>query len=352
MVSEAASSEEVDAPAEPTPDATPPAAGGPVRVALQELATLEAPIAMANRAGDAALYIAERAGRVRALDGGKLRPEPVLDISANVSTDSERGLLGIEFSADGSVLYVSYTDAAGDSRVDAHPIEQGRADPQRSRTLIQVDQPASNHNGGNIALGPDDQLYLALGDGGGAGDPLEAAQDPSSQLGKLLRLTPDVATVASGLRNPWRFSFDRETDDLWIGDVGQNEIEEIDRIAFDDLEGANFGWDIFEGTQPYEGGDAPEGYVPPVFEYRRNEGACSVTGGYVYRGNAIPTLRGRYVYSDYCDGRLLALDARDQKLRPQELGPTVEEIVSFGEDADGELFALSLAGPVYRLVGE
>ncbi|MBA3622356.1 MAG: PQQ-dependent sugar dehydrogenase, partial [Euzebyales bacterium] len=291
--------------------------------------------------------------------------------SRRTTIDGERGLLGIAFSPDGDTLYASYTNRDGDSRLDAYRMDGGRAAPGSRRELLAVAQPFSNHNGGNVVTGPDGMLYLGLGDGGGSGDPDGNAQDLGTLLGSLLRIDPGGGgdgrpygipdgnpfvdregarpeIYAYGLRNPWRFSFDRDTGDLWIGDVGQGELEEIDHSPEGQAAGVNYGWDRFEGTRPYEGG--PRGALAfPVFEYSHDEG-CSVTGGYVYRGRALPALRGAYVFSDFCAGGLRALRPRDgQAARAVDLPGKVSSVVSFGEDAAGELYVLSLDGPVYRL---
>ncbi len=342
-----------------------------VAVRLAEVATLDAPTALAVRRGDDAVYIAERGGRIRVLRRGAVAPKPLLDISGDTTVDGERGLLGIAFSAAGDELYVSYTDPAGDSRLAAYRMDGDAVDLRSRRELLRVEQPFANHNGGNIAVGPDRLLYLGLGDGGSAGDPQGNGQDLGTLLGALLRIDPrgdpyriprdnpfvDRAGARPeifvyGLRNPWRFSFDRATGDLWIGDVGQGEIEEIDVLPAGKAAGRNLGWDLFEGTRPFEpAGDPPDDLVAPVAEYGHSDGRCSVTGGYVYRGEAIPALRGAYVYGDFCGGQIVALAQRGGTLGDQaDLGITVEQLVSFGEDRDGELYVLSLAGPVYKLV--
>jgi len=341
------------------------------QVGLKQIAVLEEPLAMAVRADDSALYIAEKSGRVVALREST-DPEVVLDISDEVSLGAEQGLLGLAFSVDGDFLYVDYTDTNGDTHVAEFTVRDGEIDPSTEREVLFVGQPFSNHNGGELVFGPDGYLYIGLGDGGSAGDPMGNAQSLQTLLGKILRISPrpaegpytvpddnpfvDVAGArpeiwAYGLRNPWRFSFDRQTGDLWIGDVGQDAWEEIDFEAAGSKGGLNFGWDLFEGTHPFEGElDSPE-TVPPVHEYPLNGSTCVVTGGYVYRGKDIPALAGAYVFADFCLGRLDALRLRDGH-EPQvvELGPIIENLASFGEDANGELYALSLSGPVYRLV--
>lgn len=338
-----------------------------VEVDLERVAQVDSPTALAVRSGDAALYVAQRAGTVRAVRNGDVDGDPVLDITGDVSTGAERGLLGLAFSTDGDVLYVSYTDPDGHSRVDAVDMDGTTADGGARRNLITVEQPFGNHNGGNVVVGPDGMLYLGLGDGGSAGDPQGNGQNADSLLGSLLRLDPDDGSApddnpfvdgggarrafATGLRNPWRFSFDRETDDLWIADVGQDRIEEINVVSPDDAAGANYGWNIFEGSESFQGGDEPDGYVGPVYEYPTREG-CAVTGGFVYRGGAIPELQGAYLFSDFCAGRIQGLRVDGGEVVDEaDLGISSDNVVSFGEDADGELYVLSLGGAIDRIVG-
>jgi glucose/arabinose dehydrogenase len=340
--------------------------------ALERVATLEQPIALAVRSGDAALYFAEKSGRVVALRGER-DPEVVLDLSGEISFGGEQGLLGITFSPDGDLLYADYTDTEGNTRVVEFKVLADRRIDPTARELLFVEQPFSNHNGGAIAFGPDGYLYIALGDGGAAGDPNGNAQSLSTLLGKLLRISPEPSGASAytipadnpfvgrdgarpeiwayGLRNPWRFSFDRRTGDLWIGDVGQSTFEEIDVELAGSSGGSNFGWDSFEGTARFEGDAVVEETVLPVYQYSHDGSVCAVTGGYVYRGEAIPDLQGAYVFGDFCGGRLEAIRLRDGgATEPVRLGPTVPNLASFGEDADGELYVLSLPGDVYRLV--
>jgi glucose/arabinose dehydrogenase len=336
-------------------------------VRLEPFVQLEEPIALATRRGDDTLYIAERVGRVRAVIDGQVGQRPVLDISDSITVGGEQGLLGVAFSLDGNVLYVSYTNIDGDSRVDAYPVRRGRAVPSRRRELLAVEQPYANHNGGNVLLGPDGMLYVGFGDGGAGGDPQGNAQNPQTLLGKLVRLDPRDGFAARGnpfvgdddfrseifalgLRNPWRFSFDRTTGDLWIGDVGQDSVEEVDVVGRAHAAGANFGWDLYEGSQPFEGTTPPPHHVTPVIEYETGADGCAVTGGYVYRGTAIPALRGAYVYSDFCGGWIRAVRVHDGKVVQQVELAEASAVASFGEDADGELYVLSLDGPVYRIV--
>jgi glucose/arabinose dehydrogenase len=309
---------------------------------------------------------------VRVVEDGGLRPEPLLEVET--TTESERGLLGLAFSPDGSHLYVSYTNLEGDSRLEEYAMGEGATeiDLASRRTLVRVDQPFSNHNGGHVAFGPDGLLYYGLGDGGGSGDPEGNAQDTSTLLGAVLRIDPRAQGEAPyaipadnpfaggggrgeiylyGVRNPWRFSFDRATGDLWLADVGQNAIEEVNRLTPEAAAGANLGWPALEGSRPY-GGDPPPGAVPPIYEYTHDEG-FSVTGGYVYRGEAIPALGGAYVFADLGTARLwaLAVDPGGAGAERVDLGVGVDEgtLVSFFEDAGGELYVISIAGTISRL---
>ena len=357
---------------EPPATSAPPARLAQARVDLERVAVLEQPLALAVRSDDPALYFAEKVGRVVALRDGRAEPDVVLDLTAEVSLGGEQGLLGLAFSPNGRFLYVNYTDMQGDTHVTEFRVKGGGVEPGSRRDVLFVDQPFSNHNGGNLVFGPDGYLYVGLGDGGSGGDPAGNAQSISTLLGKMLRISPrpsggkpyaipgDNPFVgregarpeiwAYGLRNPWRYSFDRATGELWIGDVGQNAREEIDLEPAGSRGGLNFGWDRLEGTLPFEG-EAPSNGVPPVFEYPLEGGGCAVTGGYVYRGEDIPDLVGAYVFADFCLGRLEAFRLRSGLARQhRELGPVVSNVASFGEDAAGELYVLSLSGPVYRLV--
>ena len=341
-----------------------------VRVALTEIGTFEEPVALVDRRGT--LHVAEKTGRVLALTQGE--PRVVLDMTDLTRSSGEQGLLGLAFSPDGALMYVSYTDTDGDSRVDEYVMEGDEADPASRREILFLDQPYPNHNGGHVAFGPDGLLYLGYGDGGSGGDPQRYGQDPGTWLGKLLRIDPRPSggqpyTIppdnpfadgslalpeiwSTGLRNPWRFSFDPATGDLWIGDVGQNAVEEIDLVPAADGagRGTNFGWSAFEGSEPFnDDEDAPDQWAP-IYEYRHSDGGCSVTGGVVYRGSAIPALRGAYLFGDYCSPGVVALvvdggQVADAALIAEDPG----RISSFGTDAGGEVYVLSLSGPVYRV---
>lgn len=354
--------------AEPAP---PPAAPASLDdITLEEIAVLEQPLDLASRPGDARLYIAEKTGRVRVVEpDGAVAADPFLDLSDRVSTDSERGLLGIVFAPDGSRFYAHYSDVDGAGRLASWALAGGSLDPASEIEHLVVAQPFSNHNGGQIAFGPDGLLYWGLGDGGSGGDPEGNGQDPSTLLGSILRIEPladpaepyrippDNPFVGDpdaraeiwiwGLRNPWRFSFDADGG-VWIGDVGQNALEEVDFLPAGSAAGANLGWNALEGTVPFAG-DAPPDAIPPVFEYGHDVG-ISITGGFVYRGSAIPALAGRYVFGDFGSGFVAALAREEGAWRALRLPVEVPQLASFGQDAEGELYALSLAGPVYRLL--
>ncbi|MCU1369736.1 MAG: sugar dehydrogenase [Ilumatobacteraceae bacterium] len=338
-----------------------PPADGPL-VDTVMAASVHEPIDLVQRPGDDGhLWLAERAGRIRRLevgdDGASLSPagDYALDISDQTTTDAERGLLGIAFSPDGGKLYVSYTDPAGNTQVVSYELAGDEVITTSRSVVFEQDQPFSNHNGGHIVFGPDDQLWLGLGDGGAADDPGNRAQDPDTYLGKMIRIdseTRDPEIVVSGIRNPWRFSFDTDGS-LWIGDVGQNAVEEIDRLPADGIEGTNLGWSGYEGSEPYLDGEGrrPDAAVPPVFEYPHQNGNCSITGGFVYRGKAIPALEGAYLFADYCAGRLRAVRLAEDGTLDQELdlGVDVSHPVSFAADAGGEPYVLSQDGNIVRL---
>jgi glucose/arabinose dehydrogenase len=349
-----------------------------VRISLTKLADLDRPTALSVLPGDETLYVTEKVGRIRAVRNGELDPEPVLDISDQVGSDgNEQGLLGMTFSPDGTHLYVDFTDPDGNTRVVEYTVADGAIDSRSARELLTIDQPQSNHNGGALAIGPDGFLYIGSGDGGGAGDFGSGhaeggnGQSTDTLLGKILRIDPDGSgsepysipadnpfasgggrpeIFATGLRNPWRFSFDRTTGDLWIGDVGQNEWEEIDFVAAGQGAGDNFGWSRLEGTHGFSG-DAPDPTTPPIFEYSHSgTGGCSVTGGYVYRGRAIPELTGAYVFADYCTGKLQGLtQSAGTTTAERLLDANAAYISSFGEDADGELYVLSDTDGLFRI---
>lgn len=335
------------------------------------LTGLDEPLALVAAPGDPSgrLFLVEKGGRVRIVRDGQLARAPFLDLSDRVSSGSEQGLLGLAFHpkyAENGRFYVNFTDRKGDTRVVELRVAAGdpdRADPATERELLFVDQPYANHNGGHLVFGPDGRLYVGLGDGGSAGDPKGNAQDPKRLLGKMLRLDVDAAAPSPevwqlGLRNPWRYAFDPKTRDLYIADVGQSDWEEVNVVPFAAAAGANFGWDAVEGMghcfEPQRG-CRPDRFVAPVVEYDHRTG-CSITGGAVYRGHALPELDGIYFYSDYCTGILRGFRFRDGKVEDHwdwkaALDPREQlaRVSSFGEDAAGELYILSLDGTVYRV---
>ena len=359
--------------------------GAPGTLGLEPVASgLSSPLFLTAPATDSTrLFVVEQTGRIRIIKNGVLLATPFLDLSDSISTGTEQGLLGLAFYPDYATsgrFIVSYTsphgtEAGGTSilaryRVSAAP---DVADPTTGVTLLSIDQPYSNHNGGMIAFGPDGDLYAGFGDGGGGGDPLPTGQDRRDLLGSMLRL--DVSGTGGyaipsgnpyessgtfrhelwnyGLRNPWRFSFDRLTGDLYIGDVGQGAREEVDVQPVASAGGENYGWNTMEGLTCYNAPTCDQtGMTPPVLDYDHGQG-CAVTGGYVYRGAAIPELQGHYLYGDFCGSWVRTFQWQNgQAVNQQDratLAP-VQVITSFGQDAAGELYILQQSGQVYRIV--
>jgi glucose/arabinose dehydrogenase len=343
---------------------------------------LSSPLQITHAAdGSKRLFVAEQDGLVRIIRKGALRSTPFLDITSLTEASGEQGLLGLAFHPNYSTtgrLFVNYTDLNGDTVVAEYRRAKqnpGRADPKSARVLLTIDQPFPNHNGGDIKFGPDGYLYIATGDGGSAGDPMDNGQSLSTLLGKLLRIDVDSPSGGRaygipadnpfvdregarpeiydyGLRNPWRFSFDRATGDLWIADVGQDRYEEINVARSPNTAGLNFGWNIMEAHACYEPSDGcrRKGLEMPVAAYPHSKG-CSVSGGFVYRGTSQPALSGGYFYGDYCSGIMWALNAK----RPNKDGPAVvlrsgHNISTFGENEAGELFMADLSsGEIFKL---
>ena len=366
--------------ADATPSATPaPIAAIPPPLALKEVAGgLAAPINI-TATPDGWLLVNERAGRVMAVDPSTGEQSIALDIGDRVLGQGEQGLLGLALHPDwpdAPRAFIHYSDRNGDTvlaevtatATDAPPV----LDPGSERVLLRVDQPFANHNGGQLAFGPDGYLYMALGDGGSGGDPHGNGQNPHALLGSILRIDVEVpdgygipadnpfADGASGapevflygLRNPWRFSFDAVTGALWIGDVGQNAYEEVDRIDPTTDAGANLGWNVMEASHCFNAVVcASDGLVLPITEYGRDHG-CSVSGGYVYRGADTPGLTGWYLFSDYCSGSLVGVPSDvDGIVAPRALLETGLSVSTFGQDADGELYLADIAGgTIYRIV--
>jgi glucose/arabinose dehydrogenase len=330
-------------------------------VELEEIGAFEQPVYVAQPPAGGDLFVVEQTGRVQRVpeEGGD--PEVFLDLSDQVVCCGEQGLLSVAFAPDyedSGLLYASFTDTEGDTRVIEYRSRGGEpVDAGDGTEVLAQDQPYANHNGGLVLFDPDGRLLLGLGDGGSAGDPERRAQDRSTLLGKLVEVDTsgdgDHRIVAVGLRNPWRYSFDRETDDLWIGDVGQQEFEEVNGVAAGEEQDANFGWSAFEADARFNSDQEAPGHVPPVFAYGHDEG-CSVTGGYVVRDPELESLYGRYLYGDYCAGQLRSFTAEpgEKATDDVELGVEVPGLSSFGEDVDGHVYAVSVEGPVYRLRAE
>ncbi|HVL80858.1 MAG TPA: PQQ-dependent sugar dehydrogenase [Actinomycetota bacterium] len=355
----------------PRPTPAPGPSLADARVGLTQVANLNQPLAMQVAPNDDSLYVAEKGGRIRVIRGGQVESSAVLDISSEVSTGGEQGLLGLAFSPDGQYLYVNFTNRDGNTVIREYRWANRRADVSTARAVLGLNQPRANHNGGDLQFGRDGKLYISTGDGGGSGDPDNNAQDLGNLLGKILRIEPRPAGSqaysipadnpfvgrtgargeiwAYGLRNPWRFSFDRANQDLYIADVGQNAVEEVNWRAAASRGGENYGWNRLEGSRQFQG-SAPADHVLPIYEYERVAGHCAVTGGYVYRGQRIPALAGAYVFADFCKGELRAfVQDGGRAVGHRSLGVNAAQVSAFGQDAVGEIYVMSLAGPVYRI---
>jgi glucose/arabinose dehydrogenase len=354
------------------------AAGRGVR--LVKIGDFEAPLYVTAPPGDRRrVFVVEQAGRIMVVRGGKQLPTPFLDIRSKVTSGDEQGLLSLAFAPDyaqSGLFYVYYTEKSGtESMWEYHRASDDTADPNSARLVLRMDDPEPNHNGGLMIFGADKLMYVGTGDGGGGNDQHGArgnAQSLSSLLGKILRIDPHASgarpySVPSsnpfvgrsgargeiysyGLRNPWRFSFDSATGDLSIGDVGQDEVEEIDFVRKGRARGTNFGWRPWEGRRRNFDEPAP-GAVFPVITHTHAAGFCSITGGYVVRDKGVPGLYGRYVYGDFCNSRLRVATLRvGRRVQSRTLSgvPTISGVSSFGEDAAGRVYVTSLNGPVYR----
>ncbi|MEO8193576.1 MAG: PQQ-dependent sugar dehydrogenase [Gemmatimonadales bacterium] len=348
------------------------------KLALREVANgLNSPVYLASPPGDARLFIVEQPGRIRIAENGQLLPTPFLDISSRVLSGGERGLLSVAFHPQyrtNGFFYVYFTGLSGELGIERFTVSSNanQANASSAKVILTVPHPRSNHNGGLAMFGPDGLLYLGLGDGGGGGDPDLNGQNRNTLLGALLRIdvsNGDPYSIPSGnpfagrtdarqelwaigLRNPWRFAFDRTAGTLYIADVGQGLWEEVNVVAATRA-GVNYGWNIMEASTCYQASTCNRaGLELPVIEYGHGDGACSVTGGSVYRGSALPELAGHYFYADYCLGwiRSFRFDNGTAADRKQWDLPSIGLIQSFGEDASGELYVMSSSGRVYQFV--
>lgn len=336
------------------------------------------PVYLTSPGGDSRLFVVEQAGRIRIVKDGKTVEEPFLDISERVRSGGEQGLLSMAFHPEyktNGQFFVNFTDRQGDTRVERFRVSSNpdRADESSSKLVIGIDQPYSNHNGGLVMFGPDGMLYIGMGDGGSGGDPHRNGQNRTVLLGKILRLDvtrgdpysipqgnpyaggsagrPEIWAI--GMRNPWRFAFDRSAGLLYVADVGQNEYEEID-VEPMTRAGLNYGWNIMEADHCYRNDSCDRGgLVLPKVTFDHSGGACSVTGGFVYRGRAVPSLAGHYFYSDYCAGWIRSFRFANGAVSERTTWnvPDLGHVVSFGEDASAELYILTESGRVMKIVG-
>jgi glucose/arabinose dehydrogenase len=347
-----------------------------VVVSVTQFAQADQPIAFAMRADDPTMFVVEKAGRIRSLRDNVFDETAVLDITARVDSQNERGLIGLAFPPKRSdVLYINYTDKKGVVNISEVPFDGKRADINSERVLLKIPKPFNEHNAGTLSFDNEGLLYIAIGDGGGSGDPKGNAQRSDVLLGKILRIDPKPSAelpysippsnpfaratlagtrsarpeiLALGLRNPWRASVDPTTGDIWVPDVGESDFEEINRIPKGS--GAlNFGWNLRQGKAQFKG-PRPKGAVDPVFDYPHADNRCAVVGGGIYRGSKIVGLQGRYVFGDVCSGQLQVLDGTGPgKGTSADLGARVSYLTAFGTTNDGELIAMSLEGGLYRV---
>ncbi|HSP17421.1 MAG TPA: PQQ-dependent sugar dehydrogenase [Thermoanaerobaculia bacterium] len=345
------------------------------QVALEQIASgLEMPVAITN-AGDSRLFFTLQRGQIVVWDGTRVLPTPFLDIRPLVFCCGEQGLLSVAFHPryrENGFFYVYYLDRNSDINIARYSVssDRNRADPNSSRILLTMNhRQFGNHNGGQLQFGPDGYLYAGTGDGGGAGDPLDNGQNLSSPLAKLLRIDVDSAFPyaippsnpfhneiwAFGLRNPWRFSFDRLTGDLWIADVGQGAWEEVDFQPATSIGGENYGWHLMEGKHCFRPStNCNNGTLTlPIAEYDHSDGSCSITGGYRYRGARFPRLQGLYIYGDYCNGGIWAVMQQGNGWTVRQLLAKKMAITTFGEDSNGELYVADYgSGTIDRIIDE
>ncbi|MFL5543899.1 MAG: PQQ-dependent sugar dehydrogenase [Gemmatimonadaceae bacterium] len=351
-----------------------------ITLGVEEVASgLENPVYLTAPAGDPRLFVVEQPGRIRIVDNGRLLDRPFLDITSKVGFGGERGLLSVAFHPQyrtNGFLFVNYTDKSGDTRIERYTVsstDRNAANPTSAKLILAIDQPYSNHNGGMNLFGPDGMLYIGMGDGGSQGDPSGNGQNRNALLAKLLRVNVDRGDPyvvpsgnpyaqgggrgevwALGLRNPWRFAFDRTSGLLYIADVGQDKYEEINIVPMATA-GINYGWNVMEGPDCYRPRQCSRsGLHVPEFSYEHGDGTCSIIGGFVYRGRKIPEIAGEYFFSDYCKSWVRSISVVDGKVRAShqwlDAGGGRGSIASFGEDAAGELYICSSNGRVYRII--
>jgi glucose/arabinose dehydrogenase len=319
------------------------------------------------------MYVVEQDGKIVMMTDGQ--PGAVaLDMTDLTSADGERGLLGLAITKDGALAYVNYTNNDGNTRIDEYSVDaDGTFDKATRREVLGFDQPYPNHNGGDVVFGPDNMLYIGTGDGGSGGDPDRRALNPGELLGKMLRIDPHASAGAAytvppdnpfvgvegarpeiwaiGFRNPWRYSFDRSTGDLWISDVGQNQWEEVDAAWAADGggKGANYGWSAMEGNHQFNADQSADGAIPPMYEYEHVGQDCSISGSALYRGTAIPALVGYYVFADYCSGQVRSLQIADRAVTKMVPLGKLANVTAVNEGPDGELYVVTSDGPIYAV---
>jgi glucose/arabinose dehydrogenase len=348
-----------------------------VRLGVEEVARgLDQPVYVTAPPGDPRLFIVEQPGRIRVVENGQLIGKPFLDIASKVRSGGEQGFLSVAFHPlyrSNGFLFVNYTDRKGDTRIERYTVSTDRnvADPRSAKLILRVDQRYSNHQGGLNLFGPDGMLYIGMGDGGSQGDPHRNGQNRNVLLAKLLRINVDRGDPYSipaanpyskgggrgeiwalGLRNPWRFAFDRVSGLLYITDVGQDRYEEVNVVPMQST-GVNYGWNLMEGPSCYRSSGCNQtGLQPPALSYTHANSACSIIGGSVYRGRKIPEITGQYFYSDYCNSWLRSFGFADGKVTDRHEWPVgrLGSIVSFGEDSQGELYICTSSGRVYRII--
>jgi hypothetical protein len=365
-------------PKDDAPDVSAQNTSNDVRLGVEQVASgLDQPVYLTAPVSDPRLFIVEQPGRIRVVENGRLLDKPFLDIVDKVRSGGEQGLLSVAFHPQyrsNGFLFVNHTDKNGDTRIERYTVSTDRnvADPRSAKTILSIDQRYSNHQGGLNLFGPDGMLYIGMGDGGSQGDPHGNGQNRNVLLAKLLRLNVDrgepylipaanpyakgggrAEIWAIGLRNPWRFSFDRFSGLLYIADVGGDRFEEVNVVPMS-IAGVNYGWNVMEGAQcSRSSGCDQTGMQKPALSYATHENStCAIIGGSVYRGQKIPEIKGQYFYSDYCNSWLRSFGFADGKVTDQHEWPIgkLGSITSFGEDAQGELYICTSSGRVYRII--